>query len=123
MQESVAATAARACKWALDTYKSLGLKARPVVCLYDSLVTMCPYDERFIVAHLHQVFLSDINGWVYDDVHGNRTLRYGIDTEFNERWSTNVKAYQKQMEDPTFYPTPENLKWIMDFANWDLVVS
>lgn len=123
MQESVAATAARACKWALDTYKNLGLKARPVVCLYDSLVTMCPYEERFIVAHLHQVFLSDINGWTYEDVHGNRMLRYGIDTEFNERWSTNVKAYQKKMEDPTFYPTPENLKWIMDFANWDLVVS
>jgi hypothetical protein len=123
MQESVAATAARACKWALDTYKNLGLKARPVVCLYDSLVTMCPYEERFIVAHLHQVFLSDINGWAYDDVHGNRMLRYGIDTEFNERWSTNVKAYQKKMEDPTFHPTPENLKWIMDFANWDLVVS
>lgn len=123
MQESVAATAARACKWAMDTYRKLGLKARPVVCLYDSLVTMCPYEERFVVAKLHQVFLSDINGWEYNDVHGHRILRYGIDTEFNERWSTNVKSFQKQMEDKDYYPTPEHLKWIMDFANWDLVVS
>jgi hypothetical protein len=123
MQESVAATAARACKWALETYKSLGLKARPVVCLYDSLVTMCPLEERFIVSKLHQVFLSDTNYWEYNDVHGRRVLRYGIDTEFNERWSTNVKTYQKQMEDQNYYPTPEHLTWILDFENWDLLVS
>lgn len=122
-QESVAATAARACKWALDTYKALGLKARPVVCLYDSLVTMCPYEERFVVAKLHQVFLCDINGWDYNDIQGHRILRYGIDTEYNERWSSPVKSYQKQMEDETFHPTPESLKWILDFENWDLMVS
>jgi DNA polymerase I-like protein with 3'-5' exonuclease and polymerase domains len=123
MQESVAATAARACKWALEVYKQLGLKASPVVCLYDSLVTMCPYEERFIVSKLHQVFLSDINGWEYDGVYGKRVLKYGIDTEFNERWSTNVKTYQKQMEDPDYHPTPDHLKWILDFENWDLLVS
>ena len=40
MQESVAATAARAGKWLLDTYIRLGMKARPLIILYDSVVTL-----------------------------------------------------------------------------------
>jgi len=88
MQESVGATSARACIWLLHAYRKLGLKARVMTCLYDSVVTLCPLEERFLVARLHDIFMSEINTWDYDDEHGKRTLQYTIDNEFNYRWST-----------------------------------
>lgn len=84
MQESVAATAARAGKWLLDAYIKQNLQARPLIILYDSVVTLCPLEERFIVADLHQKYMTDENTWEY---HG-RTMNYPIDTDFVYRWSS-----------------------------------
>lgn len=88
MQESVGATSARACKWLLDVYKKMNLKARPMTCLYDSVVTLCPLEERFLVARLHEICMSELNTWEYEDERGRRVLQYTIDNDFNYRWST-----------------------------------
>jgi uracil-DNA glycosylase family 4 len=112
-QESVGATSARACKWLLHAYRQLGLKARPMTCLYDSVVTLCPLEERFLVARLHQICMSDINGWDYSDEHGDRTLRYSIDLDYNWRWSTkSSKADQAKLSDPTFHPASPRLEFL-----------
>lgn len=104
MQESVGATSARACKWLLKAYRRLGMKARPMTCLYDSVVTLCPLEERFLVARLHQICMSEINEWDYDDALGKRTLRYSIDNEFNWRWSTIPDDEDKEkLEDRTWH--------------------
>ena len=84
MQESVAATAARAGKWLLDAYIRKGMKARPLIILYDSVVTLCPLSERFEVDRLHQRYMTDENTWVYH----NRTMNYPIDTDYVYRWSS-----------------------------------
>lgn len=113
MQESVAATSARACRWLMQAYRRLGLQARVMTCLYDSVVTLCPLEERFIVARLHQICMSEINGWDYDDDQGKRTLRYSIDNEYNWRWSTRPsKAEQATMNDPEFYPASARLRFL-----------
>jgi uracil-DNA glycosylase family 4 len=99
MQESVAATAARAGKWLLDTYIKLNMKARPLIILYDSVVTLCPLEERFKVAQLHQLFMTDENTWEY---HG-RKMNYPIDTDFVYRWSAKPdKDDKKLLEDKTY---------------------
>ena len=99
MQESVAATAARAGKWLLDACIKLNMKARPLMILYDSVVTLCPLEERFKVAQMHQLFMTDINTWEY---HG-RTMNYPIDTDFVYRWSAKPdKADKKLLEDKTY---------------------
>lgn len=124
MQESVASTSARACKYAMQIYRRLGLKARPMTCLYDSLVTLCPLEERFLVSRLHDVVMSELNTWTYEDQHGKRTLMYGVDNEMNYRWSTRPsKAEQAQLDDPTWHPTPDRLKKFLTFGNWELFVS
>lgn len=97
MQESVAATAARAGKWLLDTYIKLNMKARPLIILYDSVVTLCPLEERFKVAQMHQLFMTDENTWEY---HG-RKMNYPIDQLFCYRWSAKPsKDETKLLEDP-----------------------
>lgn len=97
MQESVAATAARAGKWLLDAYIKLKLQAKPLIILYDSVVTLCPLEERFKVAQLHQLFMTDENTWEY---HG-RTMNYPIDQLFCYRWSAKPsKDETKLLEDP-----------------------
>jgi hypothetical protein len=99
MQESVAATAARAGKWLLDTYIKLKLQAKPLIILYDSVVTLCPLEERFKVAQLHQLFMTDENTWEY---HG-RKMNYPIDTDFVYRWSAKPdKNDKKLLEDKTY---------------------
>lgn len=99
MQESVAATAARAGKWLLDAYIKLNMQARPMIILYDSVVTLCPLEERFKVAQLHQLFMTDENTWEY---HG-RTMNYPIDTDFVYRWSSKpTKDEKKLLEDKTY---------------------
>lgn len=99
MQESVGATAARAGKWLLDAYIKLGMKARPLVILYDSVVTLCPLEERFKVAQMHQLFMTDQNTWEY---HG-RTMNYPIDTDFVYRWSDKPKGKVKEeLEDKSW---------------------
>jgi hypothetical protein len=110
MQESVASTSARACNWLLKAYRKLGLKARPMVCLYDSVVTLAPLEERFLAARLHQLCMSEINTWDYEDDQGKRTLRYSIDNEFNYRWSTRPgEDEQKQLDDRSWNPSAT--KW------------
>lgn len=93
MQESVGATAQRACIWLIEQYKKLGLKAKVMICLYDALVTVCPIEERHIVAKLHELYMCVLNTWEY---HG-RVMNYPIDTEFVFRWSDKKKS-QKELE-------------------------
>jgi len=124
MQESVGATSARACNYALALYRQLGMKARPMTCLYDSLVTLCPLEERFVVAKIHTIVMSEINTWEYNDEFGKRVLQYGVDNEFNYRWSTRPSAEeQAQLDDVNWHPTPERLKKLLAFRNWKLLVS
>jgi hypothetical protein len=81
------------------------------------VVTMCPLEEREVVAHLHQQFMCDANNWVYHDEYGTRELTYPIDTEFNYRWSTKPsKADKAQLEDMSWHPTPDRLKWMLGFV-------
>jgi len=109
MQESVAATAARAGKWLLDEYIRWGLKARPVIILYDSVVTQCPLEERFIVRIMHDLFMFRLNQWQYDD----RILSYPIDNEYNYRWSTKPsKAERGELENTDWNPTPTHLQLV-----------
>ena len=116
-QESVASTAARAGKWLGKMYRNAGMKARIITILYDSVVTMCPLEEREVVAHLHQQFMCDANNWVYQDEHGTRELTYPIDTDFNYRWSTKPsKADKAQLEDMTWNPTPDRLRWLLGYV-------
>ncbi len=116
MQESVASTAARAGRWLGEMYRSTGMKARVITILYDSVVTLCPLEEREVCAHLHQQFMCDANNWVYQDDRGVRELTYPIDTDFNYRWSTKPsKADKAQLEDKTWHPTPPHLQWILGF--------
>jgi hypothetical protein len=99
MQESVAATAARAGKWLLDAYIKLKMQAKPLIILYDSVVTLCPLEERFKVAQLHQLFMTDENTWEY---HG-RKMNYPIDQLFCYRWSAKpTKNDKKLLEDKTY---------------------
>lgn len=124
MQESVGSTSARACIMALALYKNLGLKAVPMTCLYDSLVSLCPLEERFVVSRIHDLAMSELNTWTYDDAFGERVLKYEVDNEFNYRWSTRPnKEQQKQLDDPDWHPTPEKFKWILSRKNWEFLVS
>ena len=110
MQESVGATAARACKWLMHAYRHLGLRARIMTCLYDSVVSLCPVEERFIVAQLHDLFMAKFNTWDYDDDKGKRTLEYSIDNEFNWRWSTAPKQDEQDLlASREWKPSPERL--------------
>ncbi len=91
-QESVAATAQRACRWLNNFYRSNGMQARVMVALYDAVSTLCPLEERFVVAEAHQLFMCDINVWEY---HG-RYMNYPIDTDLLYRWSWKPSEREKQ---------------------------
>jgi hypothetical protein len=126
MQESVGATAARACRMAMSIYKKLGLKARIMTCLYDSLVSLCPLEERFVVARLHTLVMSELNTWRYVDDYGDRVLQYGVDNEFNYRWSTRPsKDEQARLDAREYHPTPDRLLKYLKLSpqNWRLFVS
>ena len=99
MQESVAATAARAAAWLLHNLRLNGFQARPLTVLYDSVVTHCPVEERMAVAMLHQHYMTDVNNWKY---HG-RWFNYPIDTDFVDAWSAKPSKERKVLlEDPTW---------------------
>lgn len=99
MQESVAATAARAANWLLRDLREAGFQARPMTVLYDSVVTHCPVEERMAVSMLHQHFMADVNNWHY---HG-RWFNYPIDTDFVDAWSAKPPKERKiLLEDPTW---------------------
>lgn len=104
-QESVAATANRACQWLNLFFRSNGMQARTIVALYDAIVTLCPLEERHVVSAAHQLFMCDINVWKY---HG-RWMNYPVDTDFCYRWSWKpTKEEGKDLEDPAFFPMDEN---------------
>ena len=83
MQESVAATAARAAIALQRHYRDNNMDARVALCLYDSLATRSAIPLRFEVQKLHQRHMVDENTWEY---HG-RTLKYSIEQEINPAWS------------------------------------
>ncbi len=118
MQESVGATSARACQWLLKAYRKLKLQARPMTCLYDSVVTMCPLEERFLVARLHQLCMSTLNVWHYNDERGDRVLQYTIDNEFNWRWSTRPSGEdQKKLDDRSWHAPSSKLEFLERHPN------
>jgi hypothetical protein len=95
-----------------------------MTCLYDSLVTMCPLEERFVVSAIQEAMMTYVNTWRYEDEHGNRTLQYGVDKDFNYRWSTYPSEAEKaQLADQSWHPTPDNLKHLLKFRNWAMLVS
>ena len=109
LQESVAAVAARALKNMVDMHIKFGLKGYPCVCLYDSIVVHCPWEERTIWGKALELYMYLANGWYYDE----RVLRYAIDLEYNAGWSTAPdKEYNEQLKDPNFHPTPPHLKYV-----------
>lgn len=109
LQESVAACAARALKSMTDLAVNYKLKGYPCVCLYDSIVVHCPWEERAIWGKALNLYMYLSNGWYYD----KRVLRYAIDLETNAGWSTAPdKEYADKLKDPNFYPTPDELKHI-----------
>lgn len=91
MQSSVADTSARAGKWLLAHYIKHNMQARPMVILYDSVVTLCPLSERHTVAELHQRFMTTENTWTYY----GKEMYYPIDNEFVMRWSTKLTPEEK----------------------------
>jgi hypothetical protein len=78
-----------------------------MVILYDSVVTLCPVEERFIWEAAHDLFMRAKTGWKYAD----RILRYPIDTEYNCAWSAKPsKEWKKNLYDRAWAPTkPEHL--------------
>lgn len=92
-QESVAATLARACVWLQRFYRSNGMKARTMIGLYDSVVTHCPLEERFVCAKAHEVMMDVLNFWKY----GERWMSYPIDTELNYCWSWPPSKEEKKV--------------------------
>jgi hypothetical protein len=106
MQESVSATVIRACNWMLEFERNSALRGYNIVALYDSVVTHCPIEERFIWAEAHALYIHLANSWNCD----GRMLRYPIDTEFNVGWSDRPqKDLQARWDDPTFEPVPPRL--------------
>lgn len=112
MQESVAATAQRAANWLMDFGMKYGLKGTTITVLYDSVVTHCPMEERFIWAKAHKICMHLGNGWMYH----NRILRYPIDTEFNVGWSLRpadhppTKAMAGLYDNKSYIGTTEAMK-------------
>jgi hypothetical protein len=91
MQNNVADTAARAANWLLDYFVANAMQARPLIVLYDSVVTLCPISEAQKVAEMHQIFMCDMNTWTVE----NRTFNYPIDTDYVKRWSTKPNAEER----------------------------
>lgn len=86
MQESVAATAARAAQWLWMFKKKFNLRGRPIAVLYDSCVSLCPLEERAIWKKAHELFMYLANGWQY----GPRVLRYPVDHGLHKSWSAKM---------------------------------
>lgn len=124
MQESVGATAARACIMALRIYKTLGLKTRLMACLYDSMVSIGPIEERELVARIHALTMSTLNTWNYNDAYGNRVLQYKIENDLNKAWSTKPpKELKEKLYDFSWRPLPDSLRFWNDDARLTMIVS
>jgi len=106
-QESVAATSARAGINLVDEYRRRGMHARLMTILYDSCVSICPVEERFLVSRLHEIYMTEKNTW-FD--HG-RVWFYPASGEFNLAWSSRPSKDQlKLLDDPTWANDPVWLK-------------
>lgn len=109
MQESVGATTARAFHWITKAYERFGMETVPIITLYDSIVSSGPIEERFAARRVHDIYMSEVNTWDYD----GRTLRYGVDNEFNYCWSTKpTKKQKEELDDPEWNPTPGRLRFV-----------
>jgi uracil-DNA glycosylase family 4 len=86
MQEMVAATMMRAQVSLLNAFIDAGMKARPMIMLYDALVVHCPEDERWQVDDMMKEHLSVKTFWM---VH-NRKLNFTIDSNFSKRWGAKL---------------------------------
>ncbi len=92
MQESVAFAAQRAGVRLMHAYRRQKLNAKLMAILYDSCVTICPIEERHVVAELHERYMATDNR-MHD--HG-REWFYPIETEFNFAWSHRPSKSQQQ---------------------------
>lgn len=115
MQESVAAVAARALSATLAFKRMFNLQGGVCVCLYDSLVVHCPYEERMIWGKALELYMHLANGWVY----GDNLLRYAIDLEYNTGWSTHSPDHEEnaRLKDPEWMPTPAHLRHVEDYLD------
>ena len=118
LQESVGASASRACVGLVDFHLTMkekyGLQGYPFVCLYDSVVIHCPYEERAIWGKALELFMYRSVGWRY----GKRILNYACDFEFNAGWSTAPSQEQKALlSNPEWYPTPDRFKPVEDWLD------
>jgi hypothetical protein len=106
MQNSVADTAVRAGKWLLKHFLKNNFHARPMVILYDSVVTLCPIEERVEVMKLHERFMDKENVW-HD--HG-RTWTYPTSVELNYAWSRRPSKEQRKLLEDTAWHA--EAKWL-----------
>lgn len=114
MQESVAATAAIAGFELLAFGMKHGLKGSPMTILYDSVVTLCPVEEREIWMKAHELCMFRAVGWAY----GDRILKYPIDTELNTGWSAKPsKDMKNKLHDMSWQPVSEQHKYLLDELN------
>lgn len=103
MQESVASTASRAGIWLLEEYRNRGMHACLMTILYDSCVTLCPVEERWLVMQLHEKYMTTVNEW---HNHG-RTWNYPSEHELNYAWSSRpTKEQRKLLEDKNWASVP-----------------
>lgn len=109
-QELIGATSAIACQNLLDFCIKNNLRSRPIMCLYDSIVSLCPLEERAIIAKAHQRFMCDKVTWNYD----GQILNFPIDTDYEMRWSEKPTDEEKALlYNKDYYPTPEHLKHLL----------
>ena len=92
MQEMVAATMMRAQVSLLNECIDRGLKARPMIMLYDALVVHCPEEERWLVQDLVRKHLSEETFWT---IHG-RKLNFTIDSAFSKKWGAKLTPQEKE---------------------------
>lgn len=107
--------AARALAATLAFKRRFNLQGGVCVCLYDSLVVHCPYEERMIWGKALELYMHLSNGWIY----GKNLLRYAIDLEFNTGWSTHSQDPDEnsRLKDPSWNPTPAHLKHVEDYLD------
>lgn len=108
IQHSVANIASQAAVKLTEYYIKHGMTARVIMVLYDSVVTVCAIEERFIVRELHERFMNTETFEVY---HG-RELHYPCDHEFNYAWSYNPgKEARAKLNDKAWNAVP---KWLAE---------
>jgi hypothetical protein len=81
----------------------------PVVVLYDSVVTMCPLEERHLWTRAHTLYMYKANSWRC----GSRILNYPIDNKFTWVWGGRTSDDDRRLlNDMAWHPVPDNLKHV-----------